>query len=105
MALLLWAGSLVALVAGLPAISIAIILVNLINGVFSFWQEHRADQATEALRRLLPVYARVIRDGREARVPADELVPGDVILLDEGDRISADARVVEHAELRSTSPP
>ena len=100
MALLLWAGSIAALVAGLEAISVAIVLVNLVNGAFSFWQEHRADQATEALRRLLPVYARVMRDGREAQVSADELVPGDVILLDEGDRVSADARVVEHAELR-----
>jgi magnesium-transporting ATPase (P-type) len=100
MALLLWAGSLLAVIAGLGVLSIAIVLVNVINGVFSFWQEHKADKATEALRRLLPLYARVLRDGREARVPADQLVPGDVILLDEGDRISADARVVEHAELR-----
>jgi magnesium-transporting ATPase (P-type) len=100
MALLLWAGSLLALLAGLAVLSVAIVLVNVINGAFSFWQEHKADKATEALRRLLPLYARVLRDGREARVPAEELVPGDVILLDEGDRISADARVVEHAELR-----
>jgi magnesium-transporting ATPase (P-type) len=100
MALLLWAGSVAALVAGLPEIAVAIVLVNVINGVFSFWQEHRADRATEALRRLLPVHARVLRDGRETQVPAEDLVPGDVLLLDEGDRISADARVVEHAELR-----
>jgi magnesium-transporting ATPase (P-type) len=100
MALLLWAGSIAAIVAGLGVLSVAIVLVNVINGVFSFWQEHKADKATEALRRLLPLHARVLRDGREARVPAEQLVPGDVILLDEGDRISADARVVEHAELR-----
>ncbi len=100
MALLLWAGSIAAVAAGLPAIAVAIVLVNVINGVFSFWQEHRADRATEALRRLLPVHARVLRDGVEARVAAEQLVPGDVLLLDEGDRISADARVVEHAELR-----
>jgi magnesium-transporting ATPase (P-type) len=100
MALLLWVGSLLAIIAGLGVLSVAIVLVNVINGVFSFWQEHKADKATEALRRLLPLYARVLRDGREARVPAEQLVPGDVILLDEGDRISADARVVEHAELR-----
>jgi magnesium-transporting ATPase (P-type) len=100
MALLLWAGSILAIIAGLGVLSVAIVLVNVINGVFSFWQEHKADKATEALRRLLPLYARVLRDGREARVPAEQLVPGDVILLDEGDRISADARVVEHAELR-----
>jgi magnesium-transporting ATPase (P-type) len=100
MALLLWVGSLLAIIAGLGVLSVAIVLVNVINGVFSFWQEHKADKATEALRRLLPLYARVLRDGREVRVPTEQLVPGDVILLDEGDRISADARVVEHAELR-----
>lgn len=100
MALLLWAGSLLALAAGLPALCVAILLVNVVNGVFSFWQEFKADKATEALRRLLPVHARVMRAGREVGVLAEELVPGDVILLEEGDRISADARVVEHAELR-----
>ena len=100
MALLLWAGSIAAIVAGLGVLCVAIVLVNVINGVFSYWQEHKADKATEALRRLLPVHARVMRDGREVQLSAEELVPGDVILLDEGDRISADARVVEHAELR-----
>ena len=100
MALLLWAGSIAAIVAGLGVLCVAIVLVNVINGVFSYWQEHKADKATEALRRLLPVHARVMRDGREVQLSAEELVPGDVILLEEGDRISADARVVEHAELR-----
>ena len=100
MALLLWAGAGVALLAGLPELSVAIVLVNVINGVFSFSQEYKAEQAIDALRRLLPVEARVLRDGVEARVDATELVPGDVLLLDEGDRISADARVVEHSELR-----
>jgi magnesium-transporting ATPase (P-type) len=100
MALLLWAGAGVALVAGLPALSVAIVLVNVINGAFSFSQEYKAERAIEALRRLLPVEARVLRDGVEARVDATALVPGDVLLLDEGDRISADARVVEHSELR-----
>jgi magnesium-transporting ATPase (P-type) len=100
MALLLWVGAVAALAGGLPELSVAIVAVNVINGIFSFWQEHKAERATEALRALLPVQARVLRDGLEARVPADELVPGDLMLLDEGDRISADGRVVEHAELR-----
>jgi calcium-translocating P-type ATPase len=99
MALLLWAGGLVALIAQLPQLAVAIWLVILINGVFSFWQEYRAEKATEALRRMLPNYARVMRDGEERRILAEELVPGDVILLAEGDHISADARLVEQAEL------
>ena len=100
MALLLWVGAGLALLAGLPELSVAIVLVNVINGFFSFWQEYKAEKAIDALRRLLPVQARVLRDGYEVQVDATELVPGDVLLLDEGDRISADARVVEHAELR-----
>jgi magnesium-transporting ATPase (P-type) len=100
MALLLWAGGAIGFIAGMPQLGIAIWAVNLINGAFSFWQEHRAERATAALRRMLPSYARVLRGGEERRVPAADLVPGDVLLLAEGDHISADARLVEAAELR-----
>lgn len=100
MALLLWIGGLLGFLAQLPQLGIAIWMVNLINGAFSFWQEYKAEQATEALRRLLPVYARVVRDGAEQRLLAEELVPGDVLLLAEGDHISADCRLVAEAELR-----
>jgi magnesium-transporting ATPase (P-type) len=100
MAILLWAGGLVGFVAGLPQLGVAIWLVNIINGVFSFWQEYRAERATAALRRLLPQTARVLRAGREIRVPAETLVPGDVLLLAEGEHVSGDARLVQTAELR-----
>jgi magnesium-transporting ATPase (P-type) len=100
MALLLWIGGLVGFIAKMPQLGLAIWTVNLINGVFSFWQEYKAEKATEALLRLLPPNARVIRDGAEKSVLAEELVPGDLILLAEGDRISADGRIVEAAELR-----
>lgn len=100
MAMLLWVGGLVALVAGMPQLAVAVWLVVVINGLFSFWQEYKAERATAALRRLLPIYARVLRAGRECKLPAEALVPGDVILLTEGDAISADARLVQEAELR-----
>lgn len=100
MALLLWVGGALGFLARLPQLGVAIWLVNLINGAFSFWQEYKAEQATEALRRLLPTYARVWRDGQEQRVLAEELVPGDVMLLAEGDHISADGRLVHEAALR-----
>jgi magnesium-transporting ATPase (P-type) len=100
MAVLLWCGGLIAFIAGMPPLGIAIWLVNLINGAFSFWQEYKAEKASQALRRLLPVSARVLRDGGEQRVPAEALVPGDLMLLAEGDRISADGRLVQEAELR-----
>ncbi len=100
MAILLWVGGAVALVAGMPELGIAIWLVNVINGVFSFWQEHRAGKATDALRNMLPSYARVIRDGEEQKILAEDLVIGDIILLEEGDKISADARLVESSDLQ-----
>lgn len=100
MAWLLWFAGGLALVAELPQLAVAVWVVNLINGIFSTWQEHRAEQAVQALRRLLPATCRVLRDGVEVAVPSAELVVGDVLLLAEGDRISADARLVTAHELR-----
>jgi potassium/sodium efflux P-type ATPase len=100
MAILLWAGGIVGFIARMPQLGIAIWMVNVINGVFSFWQEYRAEKATEALHKLLPHYVRTLREGEEQRILAEELVPGDVLLLAEGDRISADGRLVQEAELR-----
>jgi len=100
MALLLWMAGLVSFIAHLPQLGIAIWLVNVINGIFSFWQEYKAERATEALRKLLPSYARVRRSGQEVRIPSEELVPGDVLLLGEGEHISADARLIEAADLQ-----
>ncbi len=100
MAVLLWVAGFVAFFAGMPELGVAVWLVNVINGVFSFWQEYRAGKATEALRRMLPSYARVIRGGEEQKILAEDLVPGDIILLAEGDRVSADARLVESSGLQ-----
>lgn len=100
MALLLWIGGLVGFLAGMPELGVAIWMVNLINGLFSFWQEYKADKATAALRRLLPAYARVVRAGSEQRILAEQLVPGDLLLLAEGDRVSADGRLIQESDLR-----
>jgi P-type Ca2+ transporter type 2C len=100
MAILLWVGGGVAFLADMPQLGVAVWLVNVINGVFSFWQEHRAGKATDALRNMLPSYARVIRDGEEQKILAEDLVIGDIILLEEGDKISADARLVECSDLQ-----
>jgi magnesium-transporting ATPase (P-type) len=99
-ALLLWAGAALAWLGGLPELSVAIVVVVLVNAAFAFAQEYRAERATEALRRLLPQQARVRRDGEEIEVPAEELVPGDLLVLRPGDRISADAELVARTELR-----
>jgi len=80
-------------------IMIAIIGVVLLNGVIGFFQEYRAEKATEALQKLVPANAKVVRDGEVTIVAAADLVPGDVIVLEEGDSISADARVVRQYEM------
>ncbi len=103
MALLLWVASALAFIARLPELGVAILAVIFINAAFSFWQEYKAERAVEALRELLPTYARVIRDGEEQRIRAEELVPGDVLVLGEGDAISADARLVQEYELRTNN--
>jgi P-type Ca2+ transporter type 2C len=100
MALLLWAAGVLAIVSGHFDLGLVIWLVVLINAAFSFWQEHRAQQAIASLKHLLPVYARVIRNGQELKLPASELVPGDLLVLAEGDNVPADARVVEEYGLR-----
>ncbi len=65
------------------------------NAVAGAWQERQADRTTEALERMGTVTARVLRDGRAASLPAEEVVPGDVLILSPGDRVSADARLLE----------
>ena len=84
----------------MPQLGWAIIAVVIINGVFSFAQEYRAERATQALSALLPEKATVSRDGRRSAILAADLVPGDLVILREGDRISADARVTRSTGLR-----
>ena len=80
-ALMLWTASGLALLAGMPVLTVAIGVVVVLNGLFSFAQEYRADRAAERLRDLMPLTVSVRRDGRTTRLAADELVPGDVVLL------------------------
>jgi potassium/sodium efflux P-type ATPase len=94
MALLLWVAGILAFVSGTPELGWAIWGVIWINAAFSFWQEYQAEQAIAALKRVLPVQVKVYRDGVLGTILARELVPGDVVQLEEGDRISADARLV-----------
>lgn len=99
-AVLLWVAGGLAFVAGMPELGVAIFVVVVINGVFAFFQEHRAERAAERLRDLLPRRATVVRDGAPVEVDASELVVGDVVALGSGDRVSADLRVLEAHALR-----
>ena len=83
--------------APFDAIVIAAIVVA--NAVLGYVQEARAEQAVAALQRMAAATAGVVRDGREERIPAAEVVPGDVLLLAEGDAVAADGRLVEAASL------
>ncbi|HOL40757.1 MAG TPA: HAD-IC family P-type ATPase, partial [Methanospirillum sp.] len=100
MAILLWTGGIVAFIAHMPQLAVAVWMVNIINGLFSFWQEFRAEKAADALMQLLPSKVRVIRSGETVEIPAEDLVPGDLMVLAEGDHISADGRLVDASQLR-----
>lgn len=94
-ALLLLAAAGLALLEGTLELAIAILAVVIVNAMVAFAQEQQAEQAVEALGRYLPRTARVVRAGQVIEVAAKELVPGDILVLEEGDRISADARLLE----------
>ncbi len=103
LALLLWAASILAFISGTPQLGLAIIAVIIINAIFSFWQEYQAEKAIEALKRILPTTTKVIRDGKESEILSSQLVPGDIMILEEGDNISADARLVEAFQMKVDS--
>jgi calcium-translocating P-type ATPase len=106
-ALVLWVAAGLALwgahhdsASGMGTLAAAIVGVILVNGAFSFWQELRAEEAMAALRAVLPRLAPVLRDGVARRLPVEALVPGDVVLVQEGDDVPADGRLLEAAALR-----
>jgi potassium/sodium efflux P-type ATPase len=84
---------------GVPYDAVVITVIVVLNAVLGFVQEMRAEQAVAALQRMAAATATVVRGGREERIPATEIVPGDVLLLTEGDAVSADARLAEAASL------
>jgi calcium-translocating P-type ATPase len=106
-ALILWVAAGLAFIAehydpgtGMALLGMAILGVIAVNGAFSFWQEYRAERAIEALARLLPLQSTVLRDGYAVKLASELLVPGDVVLLQEGDEVPGDARVIESHALR-----
>ncbi|MCC6831807.1 MAG: cation-transporting P-type ATPase [Thermoleophilia bacterium] len=94
---LLWVAAVLAVASGSPVLGAAIVVVILMNAVFAFAQERQAARAVEALRRYLPQRVRVLRDGVRCDADGAVLVPGDVVLIEEGDRIPADLRLLDGA--------
>jgi len=100
-AILLWTAALLCFIPGvdLPQLGLAILTVIVVNGLFAFLQEYKSDRALEMLQQLIAQKSKVIRDGTLQEIAAAELVPGDLIVLEEGDLVPADARVTEAFEV------
>ena len=98
-AILLWVAGILAFVGGTPELGYAVFGVIVINAAFTYWQEHKAEKAIDSLKKMLPRMARVVRDGEEREIDAEELVVGDLISLEAGNCISSDARLVSVSEL------
>jgi len=81
--------------------SITIAVIVILNATVGFVQEYRSERAMEALREYAAPRARVLRDGKEKIIPAEQVVPGDVLLLESGDRIAADGRIIESFDLQT----
>jgi len=112
LAIILWLAAALAFISdwihpgeGMRHLGFAIIGVIVINAIFAFVQEYRAEKAIEKLKLMLPFYVKVIRDGAEKQILARELVPGDLIILSEGDKVPADARVIESNSLTVNNAP
>jgi len=84
---------------GIPFDAIVIAAIVLLNAVLGYVQEARAEDAVLALQKMAAVTARVLRDGEEREIPTADVVPGDILILGEGDSVSADARLVRAANL------
>jgi calcium-translocating P-type ATPase len=97
LALLLTVAAVLAWASGTPRLTIAIAGVILLNAAFSFAQELQAERAVEALAAFLPERANALRDGNRTDTEARLLVPGDVVVIEEGERICADARLIAGA--------
>jgi sodium/potassium-transporting ATPase subunit alpha len=90
---------------GMLSLGIAVVSVIFINAVFTFIQEYRAEKALEAMKKLLPFYVKVLRGGKRMEIPAHGIVPGDVVVIAEGDRVPADLRLIEVADIRVNNAP
>jgi len=102
---ILLAATVISLFLGEYVDAALIIAIVALMGVAGFLQEYKAEAAIQALRRMVSPMAKVLRGGVVTTIPAREIVPGDVVLLEEGDRVPADARIVEAEDLEVDESP
>lgn len=99
--LILFIAAIIAFFAGEMKDALTIFIIIILNGILGFTQEWRAEKAISALKKTLAPQCRIIRDNIEKSMPADQLVPGDLVLLETGDRIPADLRFIETINLQT----
>ncbi|MCJ7483853.1 MAG: HAD-IC family P-type ATPase, partial [Thermodesulfovibrionales bacterium] len=112
LAVLLWIAAVLSFLSeylhpgeGMLTLGLAITAVIFINAFFTFIQEFRTEKALDALKKLLPFFVKVLREGKEKEIHAKEVVPGEMILLSEGDKVPADARLIETSDLKVNNAP
>ncbi len=98
--IILIASSIISILVGEVTDAIVILIIVVLNAVLGVSQENRANKALEALKQMASPQAKVIRDGKILQVPSKELVPGDLVILETGDYIPADLRLVESVNLK-----
>jgi P-type Ca2+ transporter type 2C len=103
--ILLLVAAILSYVSGSPELALIILAVVFVNIFVSIFQESRAEKAMETLKSWMPEYAKVIRDGELKKISVKEIVPGDIIFLEEGDRVPADARLIEAFDLWTNNVP
>jgi Ca2+-transporting ATPase len=94
------ASAIISIFLGKTVESISIITIVILAGVVGFMQEFQAGKAIDSLKKMAAPFAKAIRDMQELEVPSNELVPGDIIIINAGDRIPADSRVIESNNLK-----
>jgi len=106
-AILLWTGSLLAFLAewfspgeGNVYIGIALAAVVVLNAIFTFIQEYQVERIIESFRKMMPLTVEVLRGGIRKEIPSGEIVPGDVVFLEEGDKVPADGRLITQNALK-----
>ena len=103
--ILLIVAAILSYLSGSPELGTIILAVVFVNILVSMFQESRAEKAMETLKSWMPEYAKVVRDGELEKISVREIVPGDIIFLEEGDRVPADARLIEVHDLWTNNVP
>ncbi len=100
MAILLWISGFIAFFTGTLVLGIAIWAINIINGLFSYWQQYQAKKATNALMKMLPTFTQVYRNGKIKQINIKEIVPGDIFELEAGSSVPVDAKILSSSSLQ-----